>query len=28
MRLVADTLQTDDDGTAVITYAFAPGDAG
>jgi len=25
MRLVADTLQTDDDGTAVITYAFAPG---
>ena len=26
MRLVAETLQTDDDGTAVITYAFAPGD--
>jgi uncharacterized OB-fold protein len=26
MRLVADTLQTDDDGTAVITYAFAPDD--
>jgi uncharacterized OB-fold protein len=25
MRLVAETLQTDDDGTAVITYAFAPG---
>jgi uncharacterized OB-fold protein len=24
MRLVADTLQTDDDGTAVVTYAFAP----
>lgn len=24
MHLVADTLQTDDDGTAVITYAFAP----
>jgi uncharacterized OB-fold protein len=24
MRLVADTLQTDDDGAAVITYAFAP----
>jgi uncharacterized protein len=24
MRLVPDTLQTDDDGTAVITYAFAP----
>ena len=25
MGLVAETLQTDDDGTAVITYAFAPG---
>jgi uncharacterized protein len=25
MHLVADTLQTDDDGIAVITYAFAPG---
>ena len=25
MHLVPDTLQTDDDGTAVITYAFAPG---
>jgi len=24
MRLVADTLQTDDDGTTVVTYAFAP----
>jgi uncharacterized protein len=24
MGLVAETLQTDDDGTAVITYAFAP----
>ena len=27
MGLVAETLQTDDDGTAVITYAFAPGAA-
>ena len=27
MGLVAETLQTDDDGTAVITYAFSP-DAG
>jgi len=27
MHLVADTLQTDEDGTAVIAYAFAP-DAG
>ena len=25
MHLVADTLQNDDDGTAVITYAFTPG---
>jgi uncharacterized protein len=25
MHLVPDPLQTDDDGTAVITYAFAPG---
>jgi uncharacterized OB-fold protein len=24
MRLVADRLQTDDDGTVVLTYAFAP----
>jgi len=24
MHLVADTLQTDEDGTAVVTYAFAP----
>ncbi|MEI8000035.1 MAG: OB-fold domain-containing protein [Actinomycetes bacterium] len=24
MHLVADVLQTDDDGTAVVTYAFAP----
>ena len=28
MHLVTDTLQTDDDGTAVITYAFAPGSSG
>jgi uncharacterized OB-fold protein len=26
MRLVADVLQTDDDGTVVLTYAFAPAD--
>jgi uncharacterized OB-fold protein len=26
MHLVPDTLQTDGDGTTVITYAFAPGD--
>jgi uncharacterized OB-fold protein len=26
MHLVADVLRTDDDGTAVITYAFAPGE--
>ena len=25
MHLVPDTLQTDDDGTALITYAFTPG---
>jgi uncharacterized OB-fold protein len=25
MHLVADTLQTEEDGTAVVTYAFAPG---
>lgn len=28
MHLVADTLQTDEDGTAVITYAFAPSTGG
>ena len=28
MHLVPDTLQTDDDGTAVITYAFAPDGGG
>ncbi|MFO1537856.1 MAG: Zn-ribbon domain-containing OB-fold protein [Actinomycetota bacterium] len=27
MRLVADRLQTDDDGTVVLTYAFAPAGA-
>ena len=27
MHLVTDALQTDDDGTTVITYAFAPGEA-
>jgi len=26
VRLVPEVLQTDDDGTAVVTYAFAPGD--
>ena len=27
MHLVAETLQTDEDGTEVVTYAFAPSDA-
>jgi len=27
MHLVTDALQTDDDGTTVVTYAFAPDEA-